>query len=108
LIVADVEVGAVDEQAPNKIILKLIRNNQIVFFVSNDMFGSPKIERIRKNLDKNAVSYLTKSYPISMIRLTHPCNSVTIPAIVNANKSVRFFNYYYFYGTENQTAVGGA
>jgi hypothetical protein len=70
------------------------------------MFGSPEFD-IFTNLDEKARSYLTKSCPISGNRLTHPIASVTIPPNMNANPSVRFFSYYYFYGTENQLAVGG-
>ena len=41
-------------------------------------------------------------------RLTHPHLYVKIPRNMNQEKSTRFFSSYYFYGTENQHAVGGA
>jgi hypothetical protein len=51
---------------------------------------------------------LTTIVLISDHRLTHILLYVKIPRNMNQEKSIRFFSSYYFYGTENQHAVGGA
>lgn len=45
---------------------------------------------------------------ISPNRLTHTLVSIRIPPNMNDNLSVRFFSYYYFFGTGKQLADCGA